>query len=285
MSKVAIVTDSTGYIPQPLIDEYGITVLPLHLIWGEETFLDGIDIQPQEFYERLQTAKALPTSSQVTIETMRSTFEDLLEKDFDILGIFISSQLSGTINSAEQGRAALKSGQEKIAIFDSLSTSMAMGFQVLAAARAAKEGASLKECIQAAEQARENSGVFFVVDTLEFLHRGGRIGGAARLLGTLLTLKPILTITKDGKIDSVEKVRTKRKAVDRMVKLVSEAVGDEKPVRLASIQANVPDEANRLLERAGQELSAIETISSEVSPVIGTHVGPGTIGLAYMKGI
>ncbi len=285
MSKVAIVTDSTGYIPPALVQEYDLTILPLHLIWGEENLRDGVDIQPQAFYERLQTSKTLPTSSQVTIGAMQQCFESFLEKGYDVLGIFISSQLSGTLHSAEQARAALKSGQEKIALFDSLSTSMAMGFQVLAAARAAKEGASLAECKAVAEKARENSGVYFVVDTLEFLHRGGRIGGAARLLGTMLTLKPILTITKDGRIDSVEKVRTKRKAVDKMVDLVRDAIGDEKPVRLASIQANVPEESKALIQRAAKELGAIETIESEVSPVIGTHVGPGTLGLAYMKGM
>ncbi len=279
--KVAVVTDSTGYIPNELVQKHDITVLPLEVIWGDETFKDGVDILPSEFYARLKTSKTMPSTSQVTIPLMQAAFEELLAKDYDILGIFISEKLSGTINSAAQGRAALKSGQDRVHIFDSKQTAMSLGFQALAVARAAQEGASIEDCLAVAEKARENSGVYFAVDTLEFLHRGGRIGGAKRLLGTAMRVKPILSVQK-GLVTSVESVRTKRKAHLRVLEIIKEEVGDRKPIRLATLNANATEDAQALLELAQQEMDVSEVIHSEVSPVIGTHVGPGTVGLAYL---
>ena len=281
--KVAVITDSTGYIPEDLVKKHNLTVLPLEVIWGEETFKDGVDISPKEFYTRLETAKIMPSTSQVTIPYMQDAFERLVAEDYDILGVFISEKLSGTINSAMQGRAAMKSGQDRVHIFDSRQTAMSLGFQALAIARAADDGASIEDCLAIAEKARDNVGIYFAVDTLEFLHRGGRIGGAKRFMGTMMKVKPILSIQK-GLIDSVESVRTKKKAHLRVLEIVKENVGD-RPVRLATLNANATKEANALLEIAQKELNITETIHSEVSPVIGTHVGPGTIGLAYMTGI
>lgn len=282
--KVAIVTDSTAYLPQDLLDQYEITSLPLEVIWGEETLKDGVDIQPSEFYKRLQTAKNMPSTSQVTIPYMQEAFETLLAKDFDILGIFISEALSGTINSAIQGKAALPSGQDRVHIFNSMQTAMSLGFQVLAAARAAEDGATLEDCLAVVEKARQNTGVYFAVDTLEFLHRGGRIGGAKRLLGTAMKLKPVLSV-QDGVVTSIESVRTSRKAQKRVLEIIQEEIGDRTPVRLATLQANAEEEAQALLNLAKEEMDVIEIIKSQVSPVIGTHVGPGTVGLAYMAGL
>jgi DegV family protein with EDD domain len=284
MSKTAIVTDSTAWIPRELIDQYNITVAPQVLIWGEETLNDGVDIQPQEFYARLKTAKVMPTTSQVPIVTMQNIFAGLLEKGFDVLGIFISSKLSGTIQSAIQGREALSQGQDKVHIVDSQSTAMAMGFQVLAAARAAADGASAVDAKAVAEKARDHTGVYFAVETLEFLHRGGRIGGAARLIGTALNMKPVLALV-DGRVEAVERIRTKSKALDRVLELVAEKTKGQSPIRLASLHANAPDEARALLDRAAKELNAAESIFTEVSPVIGNHSGPGVVGLAYMFGM
>lgn len=285
MSKpVAIVTDSTAYLPQDLLNQYNITVLPLEVIWGEETLKDGVDIQPAEFYERLKTAKTMPSTSQVTIPYMKEAFETLLAKDFDVIGMFISEALSGTINSAKQGKAALKSGQDRVRIFNSKQTAMSLGFQVLAAARAAEDGANIEDCLAIAEKARENTGVYFAVDTLEFLHRGGRIGGAKRLLGTAMKLKPVLSV-QDGLVVSVESVRTSRKAQKRVLEIIKEEIGDRAPVRVAALQANAEAEAKTLLKLAQEEMDVVETIESQVSPVIGTHVGPGTVGLAYMAGL
>jgi len=284
MSKVAIVTDSTAYIPNNLLREYNITVTPQILIWGDETFQDGVDIQPDEFYKKLETAKVMPTTSQVAIVTMKDTFEKLLDAGYDVLGIFLSAKLSGTMQSATQALEMLPKAADKIVVLDSTSTSMAMGFHVLTAARAAQAGETLPECRKLAEKAREHTGVYFVVDTLEFLRRGGRIGGAQAMLGSALNIKPLLEL-REGRIESVEKVRTKSKAIDRMIELVVERVAGRTPVRLATLHANAEAEAKSALETAAALLNPAEEILASVSPVIGTHAGPGTVGLAFMAGM
>ena len=280
MSKIAIVTDSTAYLPTDLVKKHNITVVPLVVIWEDKTFEDGIDIQSAEFYTRLKTAKKMPSTSQVSIGNMHAAFQNLIDQGFDVLGIFISSKLSGTIQSATQAKEMVGAAAERITIVDSFSTSMSMGFPVLAAARALESGASLNDCLALVEKARENSGIFFAVDTLEFLHRGGRIGGAQRFIGSALNLKPILTL-KDGKVEGMERIRTKSKAHDRVIELVAEKVKGKTNIRLATLHANASDDAKNLLERAAQRLNPVETIFTEVSPVIGTHTGPGTVGLAY----
>ncbi|HEY5268849.1 MAG TPA: DegV family protein [Anaerolineales bacterium] len=284
MSKVAVITDSTAYIPDALLKAHQITVVPQVLIWGEETFRDGVDIMPDDFYKRLETAKSMPTTSQVSIGDMKTAFEKLLESGYAVLGIFISSKLSGTMQSATQAREMLPKAADKISIVDSNSTAMAMGFHVLLAARAAQDGATLDECQKQAEKAREHTGVYFVVDTLEFLRRGGRIGGAQALLGSALNIKPILEL-RDGRIESIDKVRTKSKAIDRMIDLVAQHVAGRTPVRLATLHANAETEARAALDAAVLQLQPIETVFASVSPVIGTHAGPGTIGLAFMAGM
>ncbi|HEX7540601.1 MAG TPA: DegV family protein [Anaerolineales bacterium] len=284
MSKVAVITDSTAYIPDALLKAHQITVVPQVLIWGEDTFRDGVDIMPDDFYKRLETAKVMPTTSQVSIGDMKTAFEKLLESGYAVLGIFISSKLSGTMQSATQAREMLPKAADKISIVDSNSTAMAMGFHVLLAARAAQDGATLDECQKQAEKAREHTGVYFVVDTLEFLRRGGRIGGAQALLGSALNIKPILEL-RDGRIESIDKVRTKSKAIDRMIDLVAQHVAGRVPVRLATLHANAETEARAALDAAVLQLQPIETVFASVSPVIGTHAGPGTIGLAFMAGM
>jgi len=284
MTKVAVITDSTAYIPEAMVKVYQITVAPQVLIWGEETFRDGVDIMPDDFYKRLETAKVMPTTSQVAIGDMKANFEKLLESGYDVLGIFISAKLSGTMQSAIQAREMLPKAANRITIVDSNSTAMAMGFHVLLAARSAQEGASLAECQKLAEKAREHTGVYFVVDTLEFLRRGGRIGGATALLGSALNIKPILEL-RDGRIESVEKVRTKSKAIDRMIDLVAQHIAGRTPVRIATLHANAEAEARIALATASLQLQPIESVFASVSPVIGTHAGPGTVGLAFMAGM
>ncbi len=281
---IAFVTDSTAYIPDDLVKQYSITVAPQVLIWGDETFRDGVDIQPDEFYARLKTAKVMPTTSQVSAHTMQEIFQGLLDKGFDVLAILISAKLSGTMQSALQAHQALGRAADKVHIVDSNSTAMAMGFQVLTAARAAAQGASLRDCVALAEKSRDYVGVYFAVDTLEFLHRGGRIGGATRFIGSALNMKPILEL-RDGRVEAEERVRTKGKALDRLLELVKRDVKGKPDIHLATLHANAEGEARALLDRAAQELGAVESVLSSVSPVVGTHAGPGTVGLAYMAGL
>jgi DegV family protein with EDD domain len=160
---------------------------------------------------------------------------------------------------------------------------MAMGFQVLETAKAAAAGASLAECKQLAEELRDKTGVLFAVDTLEFLHRGGRIGGASRFLGTALNIKPILEIS-EGRVEPIERVRTRSKSIDRLIELAEERIAGRKPVQLASIHANAPEDAKNLLEKATKHFGSNAGFSADVSPVIGTHTGPGTVGLAFLAG-
>lgn len=279
MPKVAIVTDSTVNLPQHIIDEYSITVLPQIVIWDDKVYQDGIDIQPSEFYSRLEHSRSMPSSSQVSPITMKDAFTKLLDQGFEILVITISSHLSGTMNSAIQAKAMLP--DKPIELVDSLTASMALGFHVLMAARAAKNGASLKECKAIAEKAKTQSGVYFVVDTLEFLHRGGRIGGAARLLGTALNLKPILTVA-DGKVEAVTRVRTQKKAFGKLLDIIAEKLDHQEITRLGVLHANAASQADQLMSELVERFHPAETIMTEVSPVIGTHTGPGTIGIAYL---
>jgi DegV family protein with EDD domain len=282
MSKVAVVTDSTAYIPIDLIQKLNIHVAPQVLVWGEESFEDGVDIQPDEFYERLKTDSVMPTTSQVTIASFNKIFGKLVEEDYEILAVLISDQLSGTIDSAVQSREGFPG--KPIEIVNSFSVAMALGFQAITAARAAKDGANLADCRALAEKARQHTGVVFAVDTLEFLHRGGRIGGASRFLGSALNIKPILEVT-GGRVEAVERVRTRKKSFHRIVEMVYERVGPREPVHLATLHANVPDEAKTLFALAEERLDATESVFSEISPVVGTHAGPGTVGLAYMAGM
>jgi DegV family protein with EDD domain len=280
MSKIAIVTDSTSFIPPDLLKKHNITMIPQVLIWGEQTYQDGIDIQPSEFYTKLKSAKSMPSTSQVSPATMQATFQPLVDQGFEVIGLFVSSRLSGTMQSAVQAKELMGASGAKVSIVDSYATSMSLGLIVLAAARAAEGGASLTDTISIADKAKNNSGLFFAVDTLEFLHRGGRIGGAQRFIGSALNLKPILAL-KEGKVEGVERIRTKSKAHDRVLELIAEQVAGKSNIRIATLHANAAEEAKALLDRAAQQLSPVETIFAEVSPVVGTHTGPGTVGLAY----
>lgn len=285
MAKVAVVTDSTAYIPGELSNGYPIFVAPLQVIWEEETFRDGIDIQPSEFYSRLQHAKVMPTTSQATPATFINIYTSLLDQGYDILSVHISSQLSGTLDSAVQAREHFPGA--RIELVDSKATSLAMGFPLLAVARAAAQGATLSECKTLVQKNCEQSGVLFVLKTLEFLHRGGRIGGAAAFLGTALNLKPILEL-REGKIEAIERVRTMSKAVDRLLDLFEERIGSRTPVHIGALHANAPVEVSLLLERARQRFPESDiraAVTADVSPVVGSHTGPGCLGLAFMAGV
>jgi len=286
MSQVAIVTDSSANIPGNLIQDLPIYVIPLVLLWEGQSIKDLEEISTDEFYKRLRNSSTSPSTSQPSPVVFKEKYQSLLSKGYEILSIHISSKLSGTLDSAIKAKDMLPG--KKIHVFDSESTSMAMGFQVLLAGRKAAQGASIEECEHIALQAKARSGVFFVVKTLEFLKRGGRIGSAAAFLGTLMDLKPILSL-KNGVIEPVEKVRTMSKAVDRMLDLVEEKlVKTSGRIHLSSLFTDGSEPAQILLDRAIQRLGKeyfVESTLSPVSPVIGAHAGPGTLGLCFLAGM
>ena len=278
MTKVAIITDSTCSMPQELIDQYDIEVVPQVVIWSDEVLEDGVDITGEEFYERLGTADEMPTTSQATIASFKKAFEPLVEAEVPILAMCLADKLSGTLQSAVQAKAMFPDAQ--IEIYNSHTVAMALGFQVLAAARKAEDGASVEECVAAAEQARDRSGIVLAVDTLEYLHRGGRIGGASRFLGTALNIKPLLEV-KDGRVEPLDKVRTTSKAVNRVVDIVVERLEGASGIQLATHHTGTPETADKLQEKLAGRIEADEVYSSIIPPAVGAHAGPGAYGVAY----
>ncbi len=210
MAQTALITNSTCVIPHDLVSRYKIHVAPQVVIWDGETLEDGIDITPEQFYARLKVSPTMPTTSQATVPSFHKIFKPLVQAGTPIVCILVSSKLSGTIQSAEQAKQEYPGAQ--IEIVDSAHAGMSLGFQVLQTARKIETGASFTEIAAYARRAVEHVGIMLVVDTLEFLHRGGRIGGAARLLGTALNMKPLLAV-RDGRIEPLERVRTRLEGV------------------------------------------------------------------------
>jgi len=280
MNKVAIVSDSSAYIPKEWVEKYDLTILPLTVNWQGESYYDGIDIQAAEFYQQLSESKEMATTSQITVGQFLEIFQKLLGEGKDVFYMGISKGLSATIDSALHAKKEL-GDPENLIVMDTKLVSMALTLMVLEVARAAEQGASLEECHQLALDAYSRIGVYFTVNTLEYLHRGGRINTAKRLLGSALDLKPIMMI-RDGKIELVESVRSQKKAIIRMVELIEKDIAGRKPVRIGPFHAMAFDEMLKMEELAKKRLQPVEVIRSEVSPVIGSHVGPGTVSMAYI---
>lgn len=276
--KVAIVTDSTVNLPEEFVKQYNLNIVPLNVIWEGKTYKEGIDISTSEFYRRLKTSRELPTTSQPSAGQFHEVFSDLAKSHEGIVGIFLSEDLSGTLDSARTAVEMMK--DYPIEIVDSRVISLALGFLVLAAARAAQQNLGISEVADAARRLVSTTRFIFVVETLEYLHRGGRIGGAQRLLGSVLSMKPLLQL-QEGKVMPLESVRSKRKAVNRMLAIAAEDLKNKHDIRLGVIHAATKDEADQIQKAATELLNPIEVVQNELSPVIGTHVGPGTVGLSY----
>jgi DegV family protein with EDD domain len=276
--KIAVVTDSTAYIPQEALGGLNIPVIPLWLLWGDERFRDGVDIDPPTFYNRLREATMFPTTSQPSAGEFAEFFRQAGIGAAAVVGVFISSKLSGTVPNALAAQEQLP--ELTIRVVDSLSTTMGLGFCVLAAARAAAAGKSLDEVVAAAEEVRDRVHVLFAVDTLEYLYRGGRIGGAKRLLGTALSIKPLLHL-EDGCVEPLAQVRTKRKAIAQMLQVAEERLGGKQMAGVAILDVDSPDEGDAVAEQTRERFGVSPVYRTAVSPVIGTHAGPGTVGIAF----
>lgn len=276
--KIVVVTDSTAYIPEAALGDFDIPVIPLWLIWGDERFRDGVDIDPPTFYGRLPGSKVFPTTSQPSAGEFVEFFQQVGEGAETVVGVFLSSKLSGTVASALAAKIQLP--DLDVRVVDSLSTSMGLGFGALAAARAAAAGKSVDEVVAAAENVRDEMCVLFAVDTLEYLHRGGRIGGAKRLLGTALNLKPLLHL-ENGRIEALASVRTKRKAIARMLNVAEERLGGKKMAEAAVVDVDCPEERAAVAETIKDRFGLPVVYQTQVSPVLGVHAGPGTVGVCF----
>lgn len=281
MGKIVVVTDSTANLSAELTQEYNIPVIPLKVHWNGETYLDGVTLGPDMFYQMLKTRPQLPTTSQPSagefIEFFRRVAKE--QQTDTILGIFISSEMSGTLYSAAQAQAELRS-ELHIELIDSRFTSMGTGFQALVAARAVREGADLDEVMHRVLMVRAKTELIFVVDTLEYLHKGGRIGGAARLLGTALNLKPILTVD-NGRVEALEKVRSRKKSLQRMIELAEERLAGRRPAELSVIYTEMTEEIQQIIAEVNTRLRPVRLYTTVLTPVVGVHTGPNAAGLIF----
>lgn len=280
--RVAIVTDSNPNLPPELLSELDIKVAPMVLEWDGVVYADGVDIRSEEFFPRLSESATLPTTSAPTPGTFKSIFEPLAASGRSIVGIFAGTGLSSVMVTAAEAKQMLRDAD--ITLIDSRSTSMGIGFPVLVAARAAAEGKPVAYVVAVARQAVEVSGAFFTVEDLVYLQKGGRIGAAERYVGSVLDLKPIMEV-RDGAIHPVERVRTDRRAMTRLLDLVEERVGDRRPLRIAVGHGDAEGRAEALAEAARERFALDELIVRVFNPVVGTHAGPGSLAIAYCAGL
>ncbi|KQY87586.1 EDD domain protein [Paenibacillus sp. Root52] len=277
--KVAIVTDSTADIPEELIRKYGIHVVPLRVLFGEETYADGVELTPEEFYTKLGKAATLPTTSQPSPTEFMNVYQSLLDEDPEraIVSIHLSSGMSGTYQSALLGKSLLER-EGDITVLDSKSASYGYGLLVVQAAELALQGKSAADIASAVEGMHRTRKLFFLVDTLEYLQKGGRIGKAAAIFGTLLNIKPILSIDKEGIIYAVEKVRGQKKAMARIIELFQQDFAGKR-VNVAIGHTADPGSAIACAEQLRGHFTLNEVVYTNIGAVIGSHVGPGVIAI------
>ena len=283
MADVAIVTDSTSYLPPELIERHGIHVVPLYVVFGGDRIVPEVEITDYEaFFEELRRAEKLPTTSQPSVGDFTAAFEPLLAGGKEIVSVHISGGLSGTPEAARQARDALErdgKGGERIEVVDSTTAAGGLGFMVLAAAKAAATGASATEVAAHVAEARSQLKLWFAIDTLEFLKRGGRIGAASAWIGSTLRVKPILTV--ENEMTPVERVRTASRAFERMVDYARQR-HDSGADAWSAQHINAPDQCAALIERCTEVFGGPPTIVSEIGPVLSAHTGPGLLGMGAL---
>jgi len=280
MSGVAVVTDTTQYLPQEVVERHGLSLVSLYVNWDGRTDRESDMPGYDGFYEFLRSGEGeLPSTSQPSVGDFLAVYEPLLERGDDIVSIHLSGGISGTVRSAEQAREALVEGgvaPERIVVLDSRTGCAGHGLMAIAADNAAKAGAGPQAAADAAAKLGERMKILFAVDTLEYLRRGGRIGAAQAFLGSALKIKPILSI--DSEITPVERVRTQGRAIDRLVRELHEQHDAGADIYfLQHVQA--PELAERIIARGREIYGREPEFVSEIGPVIGTHTGPGLVGV------
>jgi DegV family protein with EDD domain len=280
MSDVAIVTDSTAYLPAELIERHGVHVVPLYVVFEGDRPVPEVEITDYDaFFEELRSAERLPTTSQPSVGDFASAYEPLLAAGREVVSIHISGGLSGTPEAARQAKETLErdgAGGERVEVVDSTTAAGGLGFVVLAAAKAAAEGADARGVAATAAEARKELRLWFAIDTLEFLKRGGRIGAASAWIGSTLKVKPILTV--ENEMTPVERVRTSSRAFERMVDY-ARGCHDSGADAWSAQHINAPDQCAALIERCTEVFGHGPTIVSEIGPVLAAHTGPGLLGI------
>ena len=274
---VRIVTDSTADLPADLVERYGIAVVPLSILFGDEQLRDGIDITSEQFFKRLARETTLPTTSQPSPAQFRATYERLRDEGAtEILSIHVSSKLSGTLQSALQGADGVS--DVRFRHVDSGTVSLALGMAVLAAAAVIDEGGGLEAARAAAEDRLTRTHLFFVLDTLEYLRRGGRLSRGSEILGTLLKVKPMLAI-ENGELIAIGRVRTRPKAIEELLQRVSAL----RPItHCAAVHATTPDDLKYVVDRLDGIAPDASVLTARITPVLGVHAGPGVLGITVV---
>ncbi len=282
MSRIALVTDSSAYLTPEQVRQYGVHVIPIYIHFDGETYRDGVDMDAATFYRRLESAPRLPTTSQPSAGDFLELYRRLSGQADAIVSIHISSDLSGTVASALAARQILLAEMAEppgVYVVDSRTTVCGLALLVSAAAQAVAAGSPPAQVAQRVEALASRLLTIFVVDTLEYLRKGGRIGGATALVGSMLQIKPVLYVNQ-GRVDVLEKVRTARRAKRRMLQIVTERAGG-RPIHAAVVQAQAPEEGERIRQHLADRLDCRELFVVEFSPAIATHVGPGTVGVSF----
>jgi DegV family protein with EDD domain len=278
--KIAIVTDSASYIPPEALGDLDIPVVPQTLIWDGQSYRDGVDIDAATFYSRLRASKSFPTTSQPTVPEFVAFFKQVAaaQQTDSILAVLVSSKMSGTVLSARAAQEQLP--ELDIHIVDTGLISMGMGFPIIAGARAAAAGESLDEVIAVVEDIRDRIHFLGVVGTLEYLHRGGRIGGAKRIFGTALNIKPLLHF-EDGQLEPLAQIRTRRKAIARMLDIAEERLDRKRIAEAAVADVDCRKEGDAVADMVRARFDIADICRCTFSPVVGAHAGPGTTALIY----
>jgi DegV family protein with EDD domain len=276
--QVAIVTDGISSMTQAMGQEYGVHVAPIYIVFDTQTYRDGIDLDAEQFYRLLRGSKQLPTTSQPTVADFVQLYTQLSRQAQSIVSIHASKKVSATVDSARAARKELP--DVPIHVIDTRTLSMGQGLMVIAATRAAADGQDATEIVRLVEGLIPKTHVIFTVETLEYLHKGGRIGGATALLGSALSIKPVLHL-EDGQVEPLEKPRTRKKAVGRLLDLMAERVGSSEAVHVAVLHCDAPGDAGRLAEQVAARFHCAELLTIEAGPTIGAHGGPGVLGVAF----
>ena len=275
--KVAIVTDGACSLTPAQGEQLGVNIAPVYITFEEKTYRAGIDLDHEGFYRFLKESKKLPTTAQPTAADFLELYNKLADEADEIVTIVISHHMSATLQSAEMAKEHFD--KVPVHIIDSESVSLGLGLMAIAAAKAAEQGKDAKAVLNLIENIKQNINVIFTVNTLEYLHKGGRIGGGTAFLGAALDIKPILYI-KDGRIEPLERQRTRKRSISRMVELMEKKVGS-KPVHVAILHGNAPEESHQLEETIRNQFNCVDMLNSDMGPVIGVHAGPGTLGLVF----